>query len=358
MPTIELTLQRKTDSGYPVIAALTRPGGFLPLRREGTLNLDVAALAELQYDPLAYGTALGQALFVDEIRDTFVKALGDEPLRVLLSIEAPDLRALDWHRLAAPFDGRWRCLASQQNTPFSLSIPSPASAHFPALGRRDLRALLLVAGPELLSGDYRLAPFDIPATLESIKTALGDIPCDILSNPSLDALCAALAATPYTLLHLVCHGAVNQDGETILYFPKDSKRTPTPATDLLNRLGSLARLPHFAFIAACESALPQNGLGSLAGRLVRELGLPAVLAMTDRVSIATAGAIAAPFYARLYQHGQPDLALAQSLAGLQGAHDLTVPAIFSRLGDRPLFDDNSERALTEKELEFGLAKLA
>ena len=359
MPTLDLTLQRRTDSGYPIIAALTRPGGFLPLRREGMLNLDIPALAELQYDQLAYGTALGQALFVDEIRDTFREGLaGGEPLRVLLSIEAPDLRALDWHRLAAPFDGRWRCLACQQNTPFSLSVPSPASAHFPALGRRDLRALLLVAGLELLSGDYKLAPFDVPATTASIQAALGDIPCDILTNPSLDTLCAALTATPYTFLHLVCHGAVNQSGETILFFPKDERRTPTPATDLLNRLGSLARLPHFAFIATCESALPQNGLGSLAGRLVRELGLPAVLAMTDRVSIATASAIAAPFYAHLYQHGQPDLALAQSLAGLQGAHDLTVPAIFSRLGDRPLFDDNSERALTNKELEFGLAKLA
>lgn len=359
MNTLELAIQRKTDSGYPVVASLTRPGDFLPLRREGMLTLDPATLSELQYDPLAYGTALGQALFVDEIRDTFVKALGDEPLRVLISVEAPDLRALDWRRLAAPFDGRWRCLASQQNTPFSLSIPSPASAHFPALGRRDLRALLLVAGPESLSGDYKLAPFDVPATIESIKTALGDIPCDVLPNPSLDSLCAALTQTPYTILQLVCHGAVKQEtGETILFFPKDSKGTPTPAADLLNRLGSLACLPHFAFISACESALPQNGLGSLAGRLVRELGLPAVLAMTDRVSIATASAIAAPFYAHLYQHGQPDLALAQSLAGLQGAHDLTIPAIFSRLGDRPLFDDNSERALTEKELEFGLDKLA
>jgi hypothetical protein len=55
MNTLELTLQRKTDSGYPVAASLTRPGGFLPLRREGTLTLDITALAELQYDPLAYG---------------------------------------------------------------------------------------------------------------------------------------------------------------------------------------------------------------------------------------------------------------------------------------------------------------
>ncbi len=360
MPTLELTIQRQTDSGYPVAASLTRPGGFLPLRREGTLTLDPADLDELQYDPLAYGTALGQTLFVDEIRDTFREGLaGGEPLRVLLSIEAPDLRAIDWHRLAAPFDGHWRFLASQQNTPFSLSIPSPASAHFPALGRRDLRALVLVAGPETLSGDYKLASFDVPATLAGIQESLGDIPCDVLQNPSLDALCAALTQTPYTFLHLVCHGAVKKEtGETILFFPKDSQGSPTTASELLNRLSSLARLPHFAFVAACESALPHNGLGSLAGRLVRELGLPAVLAMTDRVSIATANAITAPFYTHLYQHGQPDLALAQSLAGLQGAHDLTVPAIFSRLGDRPLFDDNAERALTDKELEFGLVKLA
>jgi uncharacterized delta-60 repeat protein len=359
MNTLELTLQRKTDSGYPVAASLTRPGGFLPLRREGTLNLETAALAELQFDPLAYGTVLGQALFVDEIRDTFREGLaGGEPLRVLLSIEAPDLRVLDWHRLAAPFDGRWRCLASQQNTPFSLSIPSPASAHFPALGRRDLRALVLVAGPELLASKLGLSSFDVPATIASIKNALGNIPNDILDNPSLDSLCAALTATPYTFLHIVCHGEVSEHGETILHFPKDERRGSTLASDFLNQLASIAKLPHFVFLSACNSALPRNGLGSLAQRIVRELGLPAVLAMTDRVSIPTASAITAPFYAQLYQHGQPDLALSQSLAGLQGAHDFTVPALLSRLGNRPLFDDNTDRDLTEKELEFGLEKLA
>jgi hypothetical protein len=230
MPTLELTLQRKTDSGYPVVAALTRPGGFLPLRREGMLNLDITALEEFQYDPLAYGTALGQALFVDEIRDTFHEGLaGGEALRVLLSVEAPDLRAIDWHRLAAPFDSSWRCLASQQNTPFSLSIPSPASAHFPAIGRRDLRALLLVAGPETLSGDYKLAAFDVPATIVGIQTALGDIPFDILPAPSLDALCAALTQTPYTLLHIVCHGAVlTKPAKPSCTSQKTQKAAPPP----------------------------------------------------------------------------------------------------------------------------------
>ncbi len=41
------------------------------------LTLDIPALAKFRFEPLAYGTALGQALFVDEIRDTFIKALGE-----------------------------------------------------------------------------------------------------------------------------------------------------------------------------------------------------------------------------------------------------------------------------------------
>jgi hypothetical protein len=95
MPTLELTLwrkPRKTDSGYPVVAALARPGGFLPLCREGMLTLDPAeftrgrpsALSAVQFEPLEYGAALGKALFVDDIRDTFREGLaGGEPLRVL-----------------------------------------------------------------------------------------------------------------------------------------------------------------------------------------------------------------------------------------------------------------------------------
>ena len=55
-----------------------------------------------------------------------------------------------------------------------------------------------------------------------------------------------------------------------------------------DHLGAGARgLPHFAFLATCESASPQaeGALGGLAQRLVRDLGMPAVLAMTERVSL-------------------------------------------------------------------------
>jgi hypothetical protein len=78
MPTLELTVQRKTDNGYPVIASLSRPGKFLSLRREAILHLDLAKLIPLQCEPFEYGRILGESLFVDNIRDAFVKETGGE----------------------------------------------------------------------------------------------------------------------------------------------------------------------------------------------------------------------------------------------------------------------------------------
>jgi WD40 repeat protein/energy-coupling factor transporter ATP-binding protein EcfA2 len=361
MDILEISLQRKTENAWPVVANLTSSGKFLPIRRESMLELDPQSLHGLEFDPLEYGTLLGKALFVEDIRDTFAQALArGERLRVLLTVEAPELRTLDWHRLTAPVNGQWRFLAIQQNTHFSLDIPSPASANFPAIGRRDLRALILVAGLDSLSGDYNLAPFNVESSIESIRTALSEIPSDVLNPPSLDALVARLTAEPSTILHLVCHGSLTDTGETILYLPKDEAGRPVTGTVLIDRLASVKNLPHFAFLSTCESADPraENGMGSLAHRLVRELGLPAIVAMTDRISIGTAQAIAQPFYTQLYKHGEPDRALAESLAGLQGRPDLTVPALLSRLAGRPLFSDTLEREITDKEIEFGLGRLS
>ena len=55
--------------------------------------------------------------------------------------------------------------------------------------------------------------------------------------------------------------------------------------------------------------------------------------MTDQVSIHTTQELATAYYARLREHGEVDSALAQALVGLKvPGYDLTIPAIFSRLG--------------------------
>jgi len=359
MPTLEITVQRKWGEGWPVIMEQSTSQVSLPVRDEGILHLELTELRG-QTTPRDYGTLLGQALFRDAVRDAFVRAQAhsDDVLRLLLSVEDPELKTLRWERLCAPFDGSWDFLALNQRAPFSLYLPCLTDRRFPPIGRRDLRALVLVASPAGLE-QYRLDPFDVETAVASVLEALGGLPYEVLATvqgavgpPTLDALCQQITAERYTLLHVVCHGLFRSgDGETVLYLARaDNQVDPVPATRLLERLGRLhgaKGLPHFAFLATCESARAEaeGTLGGLAQRLVRELGMPAVVAMTERVSVATAQALAADFYRRLREHGEVDRALVEACAGLAERYDIIVPVLYSRLGGRPLFSDTLERPL-------------
>jgi hypothetical protein len=143
------------------------------VRSEGILQLDPVALAS-QTTPKAYGTLFGQALFRGEVRDAFVRARAgsEDRLRFLLCIEDSDLKTLRWERLCAPLEGGWDFLALDQRVPFSLYLPSLTDRRFPPIGRRDLRALVLVASPEGLE-HYRLAPFDSRARSPASGRRLG-----------------------------------------------------------------------------------------------------------------------------------------------------------------------------------------
>ena len=371
MNTFEITIQRKSSDVWPVVVEQSTSGAFLPVRDEGTLWLDLTELAS-QATPRDYGLVLGRAIFRDEVRDAFVQALtkSQDYLRVLLFVEADDLKTLRWERLCAPLERGWDFLALTQRVPSCLYLPSLTDRRFPPIGRRDLRALVLVASPDGLER-YRLQPFDVETVVSSVRAALGAIPCEVLAGiegaagpPTLDALCERITAEPYTLLHIVCHGQfLRESGETVLYWATaDHRVDPVAGTRFLERLSRLqgARgLPHFAFLGTCESARAEaeGALGGLAQRLVRELGMPAVIAMTETVSVTTAQALGTAFYGRLREHGEVDRALVEACAGLAERYDVMVPALYSRLGGRPLFSDTPDRPLTNAEIGFGLDRL-
>ncbi|MFV9504800.1 MAG: CHAT domain-containing protein [Oscillochloridaceae bacterium umkhey_bin13] len=131
---------------------------------------------------------------------------------------------------------------------------------------------------------------------------------------------------------------------------------------LLERLGALqgARgLPRLVFLAACESASPDAdaAFGGLAQRLVRDLGVPAVVAMADKVEVTTANALGSAFYARLIEHGEVDRALVEATAGLAEQGDVMVPVLFSRLGGRAIFSEAADRVLSSTEINTGLERL-
>ncbi|MBD1877302.1 CHAT domain-containing protein [Coleofasciculus sp. FACHB-T130] len=383
----EITIQSKSgDSSWPIVVRCKQPDG-LTIHSKETLELsqdDFNELTQQQENEREYGTLLGKALFRGAVYDTFVRALSkssqDCRLRILLSIEAADndeVKTLHWERLCAPIDADedWDLLARDQRVPFSLYIPTVIDRRFPPIGRRDLRALVLVASPSNI-GKFQLAPFDVEAVLSGVKEALGDIPYEILANdvagaigpPTLQELSKQLTNSkkPYTLLHFVAHGKLMDNGETVLYWAKaDNQVQPVTGEELLSELKNIGNhqrsLPHFAFLCTCESADPraEAGLGGLGQRLVRNLGMPAVVAMTRKVSVETGLALGQSFYRRLRESGEVDTALQEATAGLGKRHDIAVPALFSRLGGRPLFSDRlDDRDLTDEEIDYGIGKLS
>jgi hypothetical protein len=374
MGALELTLRSKANDAWPVVAEEQPDDGSPPVLTEGEVRLgsDIRdALRRAALDPDGYGALLGEALFTGTVGRAFerARARSGERLRVLLRVEDPELKALRWERLAAPRDGGWVLLARDQRTPFSLYLPSPVDRRYPAFGPHDLRALVLAASPAGVE-DYRLAPFDVPVAVAAARTGLGAIPSEVLAAtdgavgpPSLDALCDRITAGRFTLLHLICHGTVTKDGETVLYLAKaDGTVDPVTGTRLIRRLNGLqgARgLPHLMFLAACDTARAsaETALGGLAQRLVREVGVPAVVAMTDPVTTATARVLAETFYRQLREHGEPDRALVEACAGLGERDDVTVPALFARLGERPLFSQALRRDPTDDEVGAALDRL-
>jgi len=378
----EITIQRKWGDDWPVVVEHSRPHVLGAARTEGVLGLgaDYETILLSQTTPLDYGIVLGKALFHDEVRDAFIGAWAksEPPLRILLFVEADDLKTLRWERLCAPLDGEWDFLALDQRVPLSLDLPSRASRHFPPIGRLDLRALLVVASPEGLKEKYRLGTFDVEAVVSSVRTALGEkIPCDVLADevedavgpPTLNALCDRLTAERYTLLHIIAHGQYLKDvGETVLYLTRSKSPEkghdwvdPVSSTRLLRRLRRLrdARgLPYLAFLATCESAKPEaeDALGGLAQQLVRDLAMPAVVAMTEKVSVETAQVLAEGFYRHLREHGEVDRALVEACAKLAERYDAIVPALYSRLRGEPLFSDALDRPLTNAEVRYGLSR--
>jgi hypothetical protein len=376
MNVLEITVQHKAADGWPVVIDIIETDA-LPVRYEGQLRFpDGWEQQLLALDRKAYGVMLGEALFFGQLGIAFTAAQARSPqdLQILLSIEAPDLKHLHWERLCAPIrsGGRWDFLILDQRFSFTLYLPSPTDRRFPPIGRRDLNVLVVVANPPA-ENRYRLDSFDAEATVAGIRLALGNLPHEILANvsgadgpPTLNALLARLTARHYTLLHVVAHGWYRMDdGETIVYLLDEAEQVkPVDATTLIDRLDQVQGthgLPHFAFLCTCESAQPggeySGALGGLAQRFVRELGLPAVLAMTEKVTIATAEALTSNFYIRLQEHGRPDRALTEAVVGLTERDDVTVPALFSRLAGRPLFSDSEERALTAGEIEYGLDRI-
>lgn len=361
--TLEITIQRKLDKlddNYPVVAKYSQSLQTVESQKKGKFFLTEEAVSELkklQRQPKKYGEYLGKMLFQGDINLLFFNAYKDDNnLEILLFIEAEDkkLKDLLWERLCAYMDGEWRLLRRDQRAFYSLHIPSGADRPFPPIVRKDLRALVLVASPEDSQG-YHLNTFDVENTVDSIRKSLGKtIPCDFLAHgiheasglPTLENFKQQLQKQSYTFLHFVCHGRHdNGNNDIYLYWTdENNKCKPFHGKELIEELKNFHGpngLPHFVFLCTCESAAPseEGAFGGFAGELVRDLGILAVVGMTEKITIKTAEKMVESFYKQLTKHGWVARALHEATSTVSDRDDVLVPVLFSRLKGELLFSD-------------------
>ena len=339
---VEVRILNRQADAYPVTIELGDG-------REASGSLD-ASVDDWIFggDPLEDGRRLFDTLFADgELREMWGVAKGSERRRIRLRIDPPELNGLPWELLR---DGNV-LLSASAHTPFSRYLPVEQKWGRVTETRR-LRVLAVIANPTDLDR-YSLSPVDVESETSLLQEALSAIQpaavrLDFLDAPvTLDRLQARLRGG-YDALHIVCHGAFSKVSRQAALFLQNAARSVQLATDedVAQVLTHLDAPPRLVFLAACQSATRDSvdAFRGLGPRLIRT-GVPAVIAMQDRVSVTTARQFGATFYARLLEHGRVDVAANEARATLlvNDRPDVGVPVLFMRLKDGRLW----QKAVTD-----------
>jgi hypothetical protein len=343
---LEIRIFQRQDSGYPVEMTL---GGEQEFPR-GYLPIDILPWSP-SGDLAADGKKLFETLFKDDaLKTAWAQAKGQAPqrrLRFRIDLNASELHALPWELLQ---EGA-AMLAAQTDTPFSryLPIALPWSG---AVEERPIKVLVAISDPADIKTKYDLPPADLAAERKSIEDALGsvdkkDLQVDFLEAPiTLERVEEALRKG-YHILHFLGHGAFNSKRlQAALYLQdKDGNAARVLDDELISMLARQGVRPRLVFLNACQSAVRASSDAFLGlGPKLVAVGVPAVVAMQDFVTVDTARKFAASFYKRLVEHGEVDKAANEARSTLltSGRPDAAVPVLFMRLKSGALWGTEAD----------------
>jgi hypothetical protein len=333
---VEIRLLAQQGAAYPVEMTLADTQQVF----RGQASAELAAWAPAG-DSRADGQVLFDALFAsaDLMRGWGAAHGRAKQLRVQLRLDAPVLHALPWELLRDDQD----LLAADAGSPFSRYL-AVSREWGQAIAERPIRVLAVISNPKDIEEKYGLPPADVELEAQTLKEAIGAAAqLTVLSAPvTLDRLEAELR-NGHHILHFVGHGAFNTRTQQAALYLQDANGAAQRVIDddfagMLNRLSSP---PHLVALAACQSAKQsmKAAFSGLGPRLV-QIGVPAVVAMQENVTMLSARQFAATFYQRLLEHGTVDLAMNEARGTLitSGRFDAAVPVLFMRLPDGRLWD--------------------
>jgi hypothetical protein len=398
-----------------VEVAVFHPDG-LPARPPALGEFKAAdVLKELEALPLgdgaeveAYGQRLFELLFADaDVNAAFTQAeylIPHDSKAVHVVVELEDKLSPGLLRL------RWELL--RDRVPRNLAVESPFRlvrrlGSEPTVDLRPWpippRVLVVISNPKNLESlqtvdGATFKPIEHPLSREQTKALLtlmealqndgkisgyqilggGLDPPHPQGYPSLGRIRQALddgrnAGEPHQILHFLAHGYLDGEGKGHLVLTDDGGMAKAEHQRAFRNLLPPGHQVRLIVFAACQSGEQAIG-GALAGlapsMLQRGVGVPAVIAMQDEVSVDAAAEFAAAFYRDLGDHGYIDTAMAHARAVVAIHHpdEWGIPVLYvqnetprlftpgvsadARQRTASLFAIKSEEHFVDRELEL------
>lgn len=262
------------------------------------------------------------------VRDeAWAKRLTGEPLRTVLHIHAPALRALPWELV----HHKHRFFHTEALGPWYRAAPASVPAGAP-IGR-PLRILVIVGCKE---DDHRVRwreEVQAICDVTCLRRTLFDV--ELLERPSTQQLAQLLTDFAPHVVHFVGHGTAEMGSEKAALEMWDEAAKAGwgwTSTEIFQRLQ--AAPPRLAFINACRSADFAGEVGSwrIADSLV-EAGVAAVIGMQGDIGGEAASFFAARIYSQLADGVAIDRAVATArmdtsqAAFVKGGRDWVLPTL-------------------------------
>lgn len=322
------------EGGKPYTGGDRRsPGNYLRRRENLESDLDAAQVLNL----VALGQQLYNSLFQGTLRDSWTAAQSiaqhrREVLRLRLGLKGNRLPRLPWEVLHAGD----RPIATGTNVLFSRYQPSKgvSQSGFESLKRAStastLKILMAIAAPtDRDSLELKREALHLQQELQSRSPSGGaSLPAmemTILEQPDRAALTQALEQSKYHVFHYAGHSNLGTAGGELYLVNRRTGLTETlngyDLAGLLANNGIQLAVFNSCRGAHAATADPTEDTGerNLAEALVR-LGIPAVLAMAERIPDDVALTLARLFYRNLNQGYPVDLSLSRARQGLISAY--------------------------------------